>query len=148
MKFLTNLILFALLLNCSDLFATCQVCHTVSGQCKVVGGSCNADWSDLCNYCTCKDMKSNVTFSTRNAKTSATTAVCYMSSSGLAYFELNGQTTVIASDEFISDLKGGKIAGDWKKYENQASSMKVIDEICREYNINLLIKEANQTISK
>jgi hypothetical protein len=149
MKFLTNLILFALLLSFSSLFASqCRVCYLPTGQCKIVSGSCANDWGDLCRYCTCTDLKRNISISTVNAKTTASTAVCYVSPSGLAYFEFNGQTTVIASDEFISDLKGGKITGDWKKYENQPSSKKVIDEICREYNIKAVSKEVSQPLSK
>lgn len=140
MSKLISLIFMFCLLTLSNAYSTIRVCWKETGQCKIISGetSCNG-WS-FNGSATCSVLKTS--------GTPRGSVQCYRTTSGKAYLNINGISTEIASDDFINDARSGKLDPTWKKYENQSSSQKVIDEICKEYNIKVILKEATQTISK
>ncbi|MEI2695108.1 MAG: hypothetical protein WBO44_01845 [Saprospiraceae bacterium] len=134
-----NISIKILLVTCvlfsSKLFGTVKLCHLVTRQCKIVYGSCD-DWADVCNSgpITCESLK-------KTPGKPGGGIQCYKNAKGIAYLVYNGSKFEIASDQYINDIKAGKFNEDPKKYAKDVSSTKVINEICKEYNIKMEVKE-------
>lgn len=127
-------------LTLSNAYSTIRVCWKATGQCKIISGETSCNGWGFNGGADCSVLKTS--------GTSGGSVQCYRTSSGKAYLNFNGISTEIASDEFINDARSGKLDPTWKKYENQSSSQKVIDQLCKEYNIKVISKEISQTIGK
>jgi len=140
MNKLISLIFIFCFLALSNAYSTIRVCWKATGQCKIISGETSCNGWGFNGGADCSVLKTS--------GTSGGSVQCYRTSSGKAYLNINGISTEIASDDFINNARNGKLDPTWKKYENQSSSQKVIDQLCKEYNIKVISKEISQTIGK
>ena len=118
----------------SNSYAMIKVCWKATGQCLIVGG-------DNCNGYGFNGQASCVVLPPISVGQNGGQIQCFKNSNGVAYLIYNKEKIRIASDRLINDLKSNKLKINPSNYNSEKSSTKLIDEICKEYNIKVEIKE-------